>query len=132
MKKVEACSGGLCSVFDKNFPRCEENPDCQCIPWGILYGNCIYLPTKESIVKVVEEHPNLCQSHVECTKKGSGSFCARYPDSKNHIGWCFTSNAEAERYFEVGSNPAINNFFKNMISNSNEKGFLKMPVEIST
>ncbi|AET02871.1 putative albumin I chain a [Medicago truncatula] len=84
-----------------------------------------------TITKAVEEHYNLSQSNNDCIKKGTGSLCAYYPNSELQHGWCFTSNVEAEHYFEVLSNPAINNFLKN-ISYSNGKGFLKMPVEIAT
>lgn len=84
-----------------------------------------------TITKAVEEHPNLCQSNNDCIKKGTGSLCAYYPNSELQHGWCFTSNVEPEQYFEVLTNPTMNNFLKN-ISYYNGKGFLKMPVEIAT
>jgi viroplasmin and RNaseH domain-containing protein len=82
-------------------------------------------------MKMIEEHPNLCKTHAECIKKGSGNFCARYPNADIEYGWCFPSVDEAERYFKIGSNPVVNNFFK-IASNSNEKDYLKMALEIAT
>ncbi|XP_045798117.1 albumin-1-like [Trifolium pratense] len=95
--------------------------------WALFGGTCIY-PTgseSESITKMVEEHPNLCESHDECLEKKSGSFCARYPNPDIPYGWCFDSKTEAERIFEIGSNYAIKGFF-NSHSNSKAKEFLKM------
>ncbi|RDY06445.1 hypothetical protein CR513_09573, partial [Mucuna pruriens] len=58
-----------------------------------------------SFAKMVNKHPSLCQSHDECMKKGSGNFCARYPNSRMEYGWCVNSEAL--------------------------KGFLKMPTAIT-
>ncbi|GAU25860.1 hypothetical protein TSUD_164010 [Trifolium subterraneum] len=58
--------------------------------------------------------------------------CAHYPNPDIPYGWCFDSETEAERTFEIASNSAIKDFFKTH-SNSKAKEFLKMPVEaIST
>jgi hypothetical protein len=84
-----------------------------------------------TITKMVEEHPNLCQSHVECLEKKSGSFCARYPNTNIPYGWCFDTNTEAEHIFKIGSKSALKGFFKTL-SNSKANNFLKMPVEIVT
>lgn len=70
-------------------------------------------------MKLIEEHPNLCQSHADCTKKGSGSFCARYPNPDIEYGWCFVSNSKADDFFEI-------------VHKSNEKGLLKMPMTSAT
>lgn len=105
-----------------------KDVDMRNVTAGGLAGFC---RPQLTITKAVEEHPNLCQSNNDCIKKGTGSLCAYYPNSELQHGWCFISNVEAEHYFEVLSNPAINNFLKN-ISYSNGKGFLKMPVEIAT
>jgi hypothetical protein len=40
---------------------------------------------------MVEEHPNLCESHDDCMKKGSGSFCACFPNLDIQYGWCLAS-----------------------------------------
>ncbi|TKY68518.1 Albumin-1 protein [Spatholobus suberectus] len=106
MKKVEAvdCSG-VCSPFE--MPPCGST-DCRCIPWGLFIGQCIYpIGGVASVAKMIDEHPNLCQSHDECMKKGSGNFCARYPNHYIDYGWCFNSDSEAL------------------------KGFLKMPMAIA-
>ncbi|KAL8504246.1 hypothetical protein ACS0TY_022829 [Phlomoides rotata] len=112
MKKVEAvdCSGA-CSPFE--MPPCRST-SCRCIPIFLVGGFCRYPPSGPTM-KMVEEHPNLCQSHDDCMKKGSGSFCARYPNPDIEYGWCFVSNSEAEGFFKIASNY------------SEAKGFLKMP-----
>jgi len=54
---------------------------------------------------MVEEHPNLCQTHADCAKKGSGRFCARYRNPDIEFGWCFASNYEAQEiFFKIFSN----------------------------
>nr|AFK39147.1 unknown [Medicago truncatula] len=123
MKKVEACAATRCTVVETTV--CGSG--CGCLAWGIFGGNCV---PRSSLTKMVEEHPNLCQSHIDCIKKGNGSFCARYPNFDIEHGWCFTSNVEAERYFEIFINPATNNFLKTVSHSINGNGFLKMPVEI--
>lgn len=104
MKKVEAVEcGGVCSPFE--FPYPCGSQDCRCIPWGLFIGQCIYPIKSEHVMKMVEEHPNLCESHAECKMKRSGDFCARYPNSDIQYGWCFVSNFEAEAFFsKIGSN----------------------------
>ncbi|GAU25859.1 hypothetical protein TSUD_164000 [Trifolium subterraneum] len=124
MKNVDACSG-WCSPFEMPYPCGDRS--CLCFPWLLFGGSCRYQTGSESITKMVEEHPNLCQSHDQCLEKKSGSFCARYPNPDIPYGWCFDSKAEAERAFEIGSNSAIKEFF-NHNSNSKPKEFLKMPV----
>ncbi|KAK7405732.1 hypothetical protein VNO78_07341 [Psophocarpus tetragonolobus] len=98
MKKIEAvdCSG-VCSPFE--MPPCGST-DCRCIPWGLFIGQCIY-PTGgvSSVAKMTDEHPNLCQSNDECIKKGSGNFCARYPNHYMDYGWCFNSHSEELKNF---------------------------------
>jgi hypothetical protein len=61
MKKIEACSG-ICSPFELPHPC--GSPDCRCIPW-VIGGQCIG-PIGSKLTKMIEEHPNLCQTHVEC------------------------------------------------------------------
>ncbi|AET01862.2 albumin-1 [Medicago truncatula] len=104
-KKVGAtdCSGA-CSPFE--MPPCRSS-DCRCIPIGLVAGYCTY-PSSPTVMKMVEEHPNLCQSHADCTKKESGSFCARYPNPDIEHGWCFSSNFEAyDVFFNVSSNRGL-------------------------
>ncbi|XP_020208147.1 albumin-1 [Cajanus cajan] len=94
MKKTEAvvCSG-VCSPFE--VPPCGST-DCRCIPVGLFVGYCTYPSGLASVTKMIVEHPNLCQSHLECKKKGSGNFCARYPNNYMDYGWCFDSDSEAQ------------------------------------
>ncbi|RDX95698.1 hypothetical protein CR513_21739, partial [Mucuna pruriens] len=104
-KKIEAVTcNGSCSPFE--MPPCHST-DCRCVPWGLFIGQCIHPTGHASVAKMIEEHPNLCQSNDECMKKGSGNFCARYPNPHIEYGWCIAANSEAL------------------------KGFLKMPVEIA-
>ncbi|BAT79266.1 hypothetical protein LR48_Vigan04g142200 [Vigna angularis] len=98
MKKIEAadCSGA-CSPFQ--MPPCGST-DCLCIPAGLLFvGYCTYPSGLSSVAKMIDEHPNLCQSDDECMKKGSGNFCARYPNNYMDYGWCFDSDSEALKGF---------------------------------
>ncbi|XP_058740775.1 albumin-1-like [Vicia villosa] len=129
MKNVEAvdCSG-VCSPFETTPCR---STDCRCVPWGLFAGQCIYPTGSELIVKMVEEHPYLCQSHSDCVKKGNGNFCANYPNSEIQYGWCFSSNTEAQHFFTIGSKLAGNDLF-NIGSNGKTKDFLKMAAAIST
>jgi hypothetical protein len=132
-KNVEAVtcpnSGSLCSPFE--MPPCGNAKDCRCIPWGLFFGTCTYPSSSEHNMKMIEEHPNLCQTHAECIKKGSGNFCGRYANADIEYGWCFVSVAEAERYFKIGSNTAVKSFFK-IASKSKEQDYLKMALEIAT
>ncbi|XP_020208801.1 albumin-1 isoform X1 [Cajanus cajan] len=94
MKEIEAVvCNGACSPFE--MPPCGST-DCRCIPWGLFVGSCIY-PTGgvTSVANMINQHPNLCQSNEECLKKGSGDFCARYPNDYMDYGWCFDSNSKA-------------------------------------
>lgn len=68
---------------------------------------------------MVEQHPHICESHVDCTRKGSGNFCAIYPNLDTKYGWCFDSNSHAEASF------------KNLLS-SQFSNLLNMPSAIST
>jgi hypothetical protein len=115
MKKIEACSG-ICSPFELPHPC--GSPDCRCIPW-VIGGQCIGPIGSKHVTKIIEEHPNLCQTHVECLEKKSGSFCALYPNPDIPFGWCFDSKTEAEQIFKIGSKSALKGFFKTL-SNSNE------------
>ncbi|CAJ1977995.1 unnamed protein product [Sphenostylis stenocarpa] len=97
MKNIEAvgCSGG-CSPFQ--MPPCGST-DCRCIPVGLFVGYCTHPSGVASFVKKLDEHPNLCMSDNDCVKKGSGNFCARYPNQYVDYGWCFDSNSEALKGF---------------------------------
>ncbi|ESW05728.1 hypothetical protein PHAVU_011G204700 [Phaseolus vulgaris] len=98
MKKIEAvdCSGA-CSPFETLPCR---SYDCRCVPAGLFAGFCIH-PTglSSSVAKMIDEHSNLCQSDEECIKKGSGNFCARYPNHYVDYGWCFNSGSEELKGF---------------------------------
>ncbi|CAL5194250.1 unnamed protein product [Lathyrus oleraceus] len=149
MKKVEATRcWGLCSPFQ--IPPCGSPDDCRCIPWILVAGQCIDPIHGKSIVKMVEEHPYLCQSHGDCVKKGNGNFCGSYPNSQIQYGWCFSSKTKAQHFFTVGSKLTVNELFNisfnskaivsklavnelfNISSNSKAKDFLKKAMEIST
>ncbi|ESW05724.1 hypothetical protein PHAVU_011G204300 [Phaseolus vulgaris] len=49
--------------------------------------------------KMIDEHPNLCQSDEECIKKGSGNFCAPYPNHYMDYGLCFNSASDQLKGF---------------------------------
>ncbi|XP_014501907.1 albumin-1-like [Vigna radiata var. radiata] len=97
MKKIEAvdCSG-VCSTFERLPCR---SLDCRCIPIALDFGLCFNRTGLSSVAKMIDEHPNLCQSDDECMKKGSGNFCARYPNNYIDYGWCFHSDSEALKAF---------------------------------
>ncbi|BAT89290.1 hypothetical protein LR48_Vigan08g002600 [Vigna angularis] len=97
MKMIEAadCSGA-CSPFE--MPPCGST-DCRCIPIALFAGFCINPTGVSSVAKMINEHPNLCKSDDECMKKGSGNFCARYPNNYMDYGWCFDSDSEALKGF---------------------------------
>jgi len=87
-----------------------------CVPVGQKHTNAGICTNLSSISNMDEEHPNkLCRSHVECMKKGSGSFCARYPNLNIEYGRCFASKSKAEEFFKTASNSQF------------AKDFLKMP-----
>ncbi|KEH34643.1 Leginsulin/Albumin-1 [Medicago truncatula] len=65
--------------------------------------------------KKVEENPNLCQTHTECKKKGSGNFCARHINSDVKYGFCFASFSEAQDAYKMA------------ITSNIKKDFLKIP-----
>ncbi|CAL5209985.1 unnamed protein product [Lathyrus oleraceus] len=116
VKKVES---GYCSPVTCYTDR---SGDCQfgCICYPSFFGYVGSCQPYVSVAKMVDDHPNLCQSHDECTKKGTGSFCGRYPDSNMEYGRCFSSKFQAEV------------FFVKMISNSQfKKDLLKMSVSAS-
>ncbi|CAH9123098.1 unnamed protein product [Cuscuta epithymum] len=101
-----SCNGrDVCSPFE--MPPCGDSTNCRCIPWGLVAGQCI-TPRLASVAKRIEDHPNLCQSNEECFKKGSGDFCARYPNPHIDYGWC------------------INSSYSNNYEDSSQNGFLKM------
>ncbi|RDX71350.1 hypothetical protein CR513_49321, partial [Mucuna pruriens] len=52
-----------------------------------------------SLTKMIDANPNLCQSNDECMKKGSGNFCARYPNPYVEYGWCFNSDSQELKDF---------------------------------
>ncbi|KAL9298324.1 hypothetical protein ACSQ67_024220 [Phaseolus vulgaris] len=66
------------------------------VPHDPFTGFCAGL---SSVAKMIDEHPNLCQSDEECMKKGSGNFCARYPNHYMDYGWCFNSGSEELKGF---------------------------------
>lgn len=116
MKKVEAQSCiGFCSVFDSK-PLCGSSR-CRCNkPLNNPFvGICERRPSTDAI-EMEEEHQKFCQSHTDCTERGIGTFCARYPNSDNEYGWCFASSSEAEEYFKIASKYKFT------------KEFLKMPI----
>ena len=99
MKKIEAvdCSGE-CSPFDMQ-PLCGSS-DCSCVPAALFAGFCAYRSgLSSSVAKTIDEHPNLCESDEECIKKGSGNFCAPYPNHHVAYGWCFNSDSDELKGF---------------------------------
>jgi len=109
MKKVEGdCQVGYCDKFT----FCDYG--CYCFSTEPYSGAGVCLPLP-SIKKKVEENPNLCQTHTECTKKGSGNYCAIYPYSDYKYGFCFASVTEAEDAYKIASTYKF------------KKDFLKMP-----
>ncbi|KAK7343100.1 hypothetical protein VNO80_26063 [Phaseolus coccineus] len=74
--------------------------NCRCLAAALFGGFCIYATgLSSSVAKMIDEHPNLCQSDEECMKKGSGNFCARYPNHYIDYGWCFNSDSDALKGF---------------------------------
>ncbi|KAK7358879.1 hypothetical protein VNO77_00819 [Canavalia gladiata] len=90
MKKINASCKGTCSTFQK--VPCRSSA-CRCVPIALFYGVCISQYSLASAAKMIEAHPNLCQSNDECLKKGSGNFCARFPNPDVEYGWCINSDA---------------------------------------
>ncbi|ESW05729.1 hypothetical protein PHAVU_011G204800 [Phaseolus vulgaris] len=99
MKNIEAahCSGICYPAYDD--PLCGSN-DCLCKRVNPMFGVCID-PTalSSSVAKMIDEDPNLCESDEECIKKGTGNFCARYPNQYMDYGWCFNSDSEQLKSF---------------------------------
>ncbi|KAK7358878.1 hypothetical protein VNO77_00818 [Canavalia gladiata] len=89
VKKIEACSGA-CSPLE--MPPCGSG-ECRCVPAGLVVGFCTNPTSLASAAKMIEAHLHLCQSNDECLKKGSGNFCARFPNPYVEYGWCINSDA---------------------------------------
>ncbi|KEH34662.1 albumin I [Medicago truncatula] len=115
MKKVEADKcGAYCP-----YPRLYCSGDCDCEPFIAslpprLNFKCVTPHSSAELKKKVEEQPKLCWSHTECTEKGSGNYCARFPNSNLKYGLCFPSISEAVNTFKMASSLKF------------EKDFLKM------
>ncbi|CAI8600706.1 unnamed protein product [Vicia faba] len=81
---------------------------CHCLLAKVGPGYCA---RDKHVTKMVEEHPDLCESDADCTRKGSGSLCAFYPKSYLKYGWCFDTNSDAEASFKN----ALSSEFANML-----------------
>ncbi|KEH34243.1 putative albumin I chain a [Medicago truncatula] len=114
MKKVEAADCLISCSPDS--PHCDVG--CECHITSLFSGSCFskFLVDPK---KMVEKYSKVCQSHTDCTKKGSGSFCGRYPNSILEYGWCFASESEAEDIF-----------FKIASKSKFSKDFLKRPITV--
>nr|G1CWH8.1 RecName: Full=Cliotide T12; Flags: Precursor [Clitoria ternatea]AEK26410.1 cyclotide precursor cliotide T12 [Clitoria ternatea] len=44
--------------------------------------------------KTMDDHHLLCQSHEDCITKGTGNFCASFPEQDIKYGWCFRAESE--------------------------------------
>ncbi|KAK2379376.1 hypothetical protein P8452_35857 [Trifolium repens] len=115
VKKVEAACPISCLLYKPK--SCGDG--CKCVPASLTYGVCVKA-SFEHVANMVKEQPNLCQSHADCTKNGSGSFCARFPNPDIEYGWCFDSSSDAQASFKNALNSESSNFF------------LKMPSTVST
>ncbi|CAK8574738.1 unnamed protein product [Lathyrus sativus] len=110
---------------DKCLAFCEKDTPCgngcQCVYSVPILPRVPGICNTESFVtKMVEQHPNLCKSHADCTRKGSGNFCALYQSSDpNKYGVCFDSSSDARVSFKN----ALSTEFSNM---------LKMPSAVFT
>jgi len=123
MKKVEACESHICWAWQSDdvcYSGTDPEPNCYCHPSTFLNGFCRDYGSEHAMMKKMEEDPNLCQSHADCKKKGSGSFCARNPNADIKYGWCFASGSHAQAAFRN----ALNSEFENLS--------LKMLSEVST
>ncbi|XP_058773211.1 albumin-1 E-like [Vicia villosa] len=115
-KNVGALCDGTCSLSEPT-DCASGSRSCKCLPiMSPFEGVCI-----EGIrvdVKTIEEHPNLCKSHADCIKKGSGNFCARYSNPNIEYGWCFASKYEAEDVFLKMSSTYkfTKDFLKNVVT----------------
>ncbi|KAK7358881.1 hypothetical protein VNO77_00821 [Canavalia gladiata] len=90
MKKIEASCKGVCTPFKD--PPCGSSA-CRCVPALLFAGICVARDSLASAANMIEAHPHLCQSNDECLKKGSGNFCARFPNPDVEYGWCINSDA---------------------------------------
>ncbi|KEH34652.1 putative albumin I chain a [Medicago truncatula] len=110
MKKIEGTGCGM--PCNEVHDVCDSE-DCFCYSEASFSGdgNCV---TFTPFIKKVEEHPNLCQTHTECTKKGSGNFCARFPNSNRKYGFCVAANSEAKEAFKMASSSKLKNYFLKM------------------
>ena len=105
--KIEASCNGRdwCSPFE--VPPCGDAQNCRCVPWLLFGGSCIHPTGNASVAKMINEHPNLCQSNDECIKKESGNFCARYSNPDIEYGWCLNSDSEVIKSFMKMQGTAI-------------------------
>jgi len=111
-KNVEAQScSGVCIRYNTGC-----GGGCYCHTAGIDQTGVCKVRKSVDVMEMEEQHHYLCQSHDECNKKGSGSFCARSPNSDNKNGWCFASFSEAQ------------DFFKFTAKYKFTKDFLEMPI----
>ncbi|AES70993.1 putative albumin I chain a [Medicago truncatula] len=110
MKKVEGvdCTGAYCD----DLTGCGDYCFCDVIYFLGNQGVCV---PYSAMKKKVEENPNLCQTHTECKKKGSGNFCARHINSDVKYGFCFASFSEAQDAYKMA------------ITSNIKKDFLKIP-----
>ncbi|KAL5073282.1 hypothetical protein RYX36_012266 [Vicia faba] len=95
LKKVEAdnCEDLFCNIFGK---KCDERCGrCKCVAFGDILP-MVRCEKDSDVRKIVEQTPNLCETHVDCIKKESGSFCAFIPNSNIEHGICFDSNSQAQ------------------------------------
>ncbi|CAJ1978004.1 unnamed protein product [Sphenostylis stenocarpa] len=97
MKHIEAgACFGFCEVTETE--PCGSKI-CLCVSFALITGICVPPFAVESYAKRLDEYPNLCLSHHDCVKKGSGNFCARSPNPNVPFGWCSHSNTEALKGF---------------------------------
>nr|AML32988.1 cliotide T29 [Clitoria ternatea] len=80
LKCGESCFAGKCYT-----------PGCTC-EYPICMNNHIIALD----AKTMDQHRLLCESHEDCLMKRTGNYCAPFPDSDIHFGWCF--HAESEGY----------------------------------
>nr|P86841.2 RecName: Full=Cyclotide cter-A; Flags: Precursor [Clitoria ternatea]AEK26411.1 cyclotide precursor cter A [Clitoria ternatea] len=87
-----------------------EKTEAGVIPCG---ESCVFIPCISTVIgcscknkvcyrnhiiaaeaKTMDEHILLCQSHEDCIAKGTGNFCAPFPDQDIKYGWCFRAESE--------------------------------------
>ncbi|CAJ1979251.1 unnamed protein product [Sphenostylis stenocarpa] len=95
-KSIEAGCLDFCLTIDTQ--PCGSSV-CSCVPVAVIAGICLPDTAVESIAKRLDEYSQLCVSHHDCVKKGSGNFCTRslYPNVP--FGWCSHSNTEPLKGF---------------------------------